>query len=70
MALSRLPKIDPLTDQELHAFMSDHIIPPRFVEYSRLKAEVQRTCSHEQWTFKQHGRCCPECGIFMVDWGD
>lgn len=70
MALSRLPKIDPLTDQELHAFMSDHIIPERFVEYARIKKAVQETCAHADWTFKKDGRCCPECGIFMVDFGD
>jgi hypothetical protein len=27
-------------------------------------------CKHEGWTFKKHGRCCPKCGTFMVDWGD
>ena len=28
-------------------------------------------CNHFNWIdFETHGRCCPDCGVFMVDMGD
>lgn len=27
-------------------------------------------CEHEGWTFKKHGRCCHQCGKFLIDFGD
>lgn len=29
-----------------------------------------KPCNHEGYSFEKHGRCCPRCSIFMVDWGD
>lgn len=32
---------------------------------------VRLTCDHSDYSgFTIHGRCCPCCGIFMVDFGD
>jgi len=39
-------------------------------ERNRQEKELQKTCTHEGWNFKEHGRCCFKCGTFMVDWGD
>lgn len=30
----------------------------------------KETCQHTGWNFAQHGRCCFQCGTFMVDFGD
>ena len=38
--------------------------------WARKNLKKQKTCKHEKWNFKQHGRCCFDCGIFMVDFGD
>jgi hypothetical protein len=28
-------------------------------------------CDHNAYkSFDEHGRCCPTCGKFLVDWGD
>ncbi len=27
-------------------------------------------CEHKGYSFTQHGRCCPTCGDFLVDFGD
>jgi hypothetical protein len=27
-------------------------------------------CDHPNYAFSEHGRCCPHCGTFMVDFGD
>lgn len=27
-------------------------------------------CAHEGYSFDEHGRCCPTCGKFLVDFGD
>jgi hypothetical protein len=39
------------------------------------RAELRRVqgppCDHSAWKgMARHGRCCPECGYFMVDFGD
>jgi hypothetical protein len=39
------------------------------------RAELRRVggppCDHSAWKgISAHGRCCPECGHFMVDFGD
>lgn len=35
-----------------------------------VRRAMLRPCTHEGYSFKQHGRCCHQCGAFMVDWGD
>jgi hypothetical protein len=32
--------------------------------------ERQKTCRHEGWSWEKNGRCCFECGAFVVDFGD
>lgn len=27
-------------------------------------------CQHTRFNFAQHGRCCPDCGTHIVDFGD
>ena len=39
-------------------------------ERNRQEKELQKTCTHEGYSFEKHGRCCFKCGVFMVDWGD
>ena len=39
------------------------------IEKAIEKAEA-RKCSHEGYSFKEHGRCCPHCGEFLTDFGD
>jgi hypothetical protein len=34
------------------------------------RAAKRETCRHEGWSFEKHGRCCFECGTFVVDFGD
>lgn len=31
---------------------------------------LQKTCTHSDWNFAEHGRCCWTCGTFMIDFGD
>lgn len=34
-------------------------------------AEIRKSCDHSTYKdFATHGRCCPACGFFMVDFGD
>ena len=33
-------------------------------------ASIDGGCKHAGWTFAKHGRCCPKCNAFVVDWGD
>lgn len=42
----------------------------RVEEMWRKKREAAKTCKHEGWTFEKHGRCCPHCATFLVDFGD
>lgn len=30
----------------------------------------RKTCKHIDYNFKQHGRCCFDCGEFLFDFGD
>jgi hypothetical protein len=40
------------------------------VEKTRL-IEERKTCDHNAWQgMTIHGRCCPSCGTFMIDFGD
>jgi len=39
-------------------------------EAKRLR-EAQKTCDHGNYRgMAVHGRCCPDCGYFLVDFGD
>ena len=32
--------------------------------------EKQKTCKHEGYSFKKHGRGCFDCGMILTDFGD
>lgn len=48
----------------------------KFPEYRKIREhfikekELQKTCKHKGYNFKQHGRCCYDCGMFLTDFGD
>jgi hypothetical protein len=45
--------------------------PERATDMARRLANTPvSVCEHESYSFDLHGRCCPQCGIFMVDTGD
>jgi hypothetical protein len=31
---------------------------------------TEQSCTHEGWSFAEHGRCCGTCGTLLVDFGD
>ena len=65
-----------MTDQtqtaepSLHERLMTIINSPEAKAEALARREIQNTCTHEGWNFKEHGRCCFKCGTFMVDWGD
>ena len=42
----------------------------RLEKHTNKEKKLQKTCKHEGYTFKEHGRCCPHCGMFLTDFGD
>lgn len=42
----------------------------RFHYHTKRQMKRQKSCKHTGYTLKQHGRCCPSCGIFLTDFGD
>lgn len=32
--------------------------------------QPKHLCDHAGWAFAKHGRCCPACGLVMLDFGD
>ena len=57
--------------------MSDEITEPPENLYQVIEREVarllkaQQVCDHTAYGgMEKHGRCCPVCGKFMVDFGD
>ncbi len=64
-----MPWIPP-TKEEIDQILSGGEIPERFIMQARERKAKQDACDHGRWTFKQYGRCCPDCYIFMVDFGD
>ena len=39
-------------------------------EFGEKMNEARKSCDHSIWDFVKHGRCCPVCGTFLVDFGD
>ena len=66
----RTPKRQILSNEEFEEFMASGALPDWAIEQEKARLAAQAACEHAGWNFKEHGRCCFKCGIFMVDFGD
>ena len=65
-----LKKTKPMTQHNQTAFRTV-LDGPEFVRFLERITEARKTCDHSAYAgMLRHGRCCPNCGTIMVDFGD
>ena len=54
-----------------HPEVSDEDFQATAKKLETERGERRKTCTHEDYKgMEKHGRCCPNCGESMVDFGD
>lgn len=59
-----------MDDAELKEFFDTGRLPQWAIEAINSKRAKQAICDHAGYSFKEHGRCCWQCGVVLVDFGD